>query len=243
MSRSIAIVSASPLPAAGTALVVEDDPIVREIVVATLASQGIASISVGSVAAGLAADRTIRADLVIADVNLPDGLGFDLVSTLRRRHEAPVIYLTSRGAMKDRLRGFATGADDYLIKPFDPAELAARVLAVLRRVNADGRNARLIAHGDWTLDLVRRELASSSGTLVALTRGEFDLLSALVQAAPTALDRTYLLEVVSSVETTAGPRTIDVMVSRIRAKLHAMGVVTLRIGTVHGKGYRAESDP
>lgn len=231
--------SALSPPAAGKALVVEDDPIVGEIVVATLASQGIESIAVGSVAAGLAADQP---DLVIVDVNLPDGLGYDLVSALRRRYEAPVIYLTSRGAMKDRLRGFATGADDYLIKPFDPAELAARVLAVLRRAQSDGRNARLIARGDWTLDLVRRELASMSGELVALTRGEFDLLSALVQASPTPLDRAYLLEVVSSAEATAGPRTIDVMVSRIRAKVDAAGLVALRIVTVRGNGYRVRSD-
>lgn len=232
---------ASPNPAALTALVVEDDLIVREIVVATLAGQGIAATPVGSLAAGLAADLVTRVDLVIADVNLPDGLGFDLVSVLRRRHDAPVIYLTSRGAMKDRLRGFATGGDDYLIKPFDPAELAARVLAVLRRAGAEGRENRLIARGNWTLDLVRRELATVDGALVTMTRGEFDLLAALVQAAPGALDRVYLLEVASSADASAGPRTIDVMVSRIRTKLDAAGVADLAIVTVRGSGYRAEA--
>lgn len=222
------------------AMVVDDDEIVREIVVTTLRAQGIKVAAADSLASA-AVYRRQQFDLIIADVNLPDGLGFDLVQSLDGQSDAAIIYLTSRAAIGDRLRGFATGGDDYIVKPFDTDELAARVAAVLRRSRAFGsRASRLIARRDWTLDLVRRELADGEGRSLPLTRGEFDLLSALVQGSPTALDREYLQEVIGSARASPGLRTIDVMISRIRTKLDEAAITSLRIVTVRGDGYRAE---
>ncbi len=218
-------------------LLVEDDEIIREIVAAHLASQGADTTVVSSQAEAIAEYSMKRFDLVIADINLPDGLGFDMVESLRTVRDCAVIYMTSRGTSDDRVRGLDTG-DDYVVKPVDLPELSARIKAVLRRYRkAPTPATQVIAVGNWTLDLVRRELADSSGHVLALTRGEFDMFAALVQASPTPLAREYLVEVVASAEATTHPRTIDVMVSRVRTKLETRPH-PLQIKTVRGAGYR-----
>jgi len=139
----------------------------------------------------------------------------------------------------DRVRGLETGGDDYVVKPIDLPELSARVKAVLRRYRKTlAPSSQVISLSDWTLDLVRRELADSEGHLVNLTRGEFDLFAALVQASPMPLSRDYLLEVVASAEATTSLRTIDVMISRIRGKIENGPQASLKISTVRGSGYR-----
>lgn len=227
-------------PANATILVVEDDAIVREIVRSYLASNDIV---VAEAADTATAQRLYAAgsfDLVLVDINLPDGSGFDLVDRLRQRRDCAVIYMTALGSPTYRLRGLENG-DDYLVKPIDVRELLARVRAVLRRyrrVPRDDGWARLpvIEFGAWTLDLVRRELAGPAG-IVRLTRAEFDLFAALVQAGNTPLSRDYLLEVVASAESDSKARTVDVMVSRIRRKLAAAGEPAPRIVTRQGEGY------
>ena len=218
-------------------LIVEDDEIACEIIATHLAREGIATTVAASVESALAAYLTASFDLVIVDINLPDGLGFDLVERLQRHRDCAVIYLTSRGDLDDRVRGLNMGADDYMVKPADLSELSARVNAVLRRHRVPPAPApRVMTLAGWTLDLVRRELADPDGRLLPLTRGEFDVFAAIVQAGPTALDRDYLLEVVASAEAMVGPRTIDVLVSRIRTKLGAYAGAP-QIDTVRGQGY------
>lgn len=221
-----------------SALVVEDDAIVRTILMAHLRAEGASPIGVATVAEAVAAYRQRSFEVVIVDVNLPDGLGYDLLRTLQRIRDCASLMLTSRGETADRVRGLASGADDYLVKPAELAELSARIKAILRRHRRT--SAAVIPLAGWTLDLLRRELADDHGQPVPMTRGEFDLFCALVQASPTPLGRDYLLEVVSSVDTPANIRTIDVMVSRIRAKL--MPARALRVVTVRGDGYRFEQD-
>lgn len=221
--------------ATATILVVEDDPIVREVVLAFLENAGFAAFAVASAAAALDHFGASAVDLAIIDVNLPDDSGFHLVERLRRRHECGIIYLTSLGGSADRLRGLELG-DDYLVKPVDGPELVARARAVLRRTRGSGR-LPVIDLGGWMLDLVRRELADPAGMPVRLTRAEFDLFAALVQAGGTALSRDYLIEVVASAEAETGPRTIDVMVSRIRRKLAGAQQPAPSILTRPGEGY------
>jgi DNA-binding response OmpR family regulator len=219
-------------------LLVEDDAAIREIVSAFLIGAGFAVTAVGDVAGARARFDAGRFDLAIVDVNLPDGSGLALVERLRARRDCAFIYMTSLGAADDRLRGLETG-DDYLVKPIDMRELVARVRAVLRRTRPPPTPLRLpvLALADWTLDLVRRELADPSGAPVRLTRAEFDLLAALAQAGDTALSRDYLLEVVASAEADTKARTIDVMISRIRRKLAAAPQPAPRIVTRPGEGY------
>ncbi len=229
---------------AATILIIEDDPIVAEIVAGYLMANEFSARIAGDAAQGLAMFTECAVDLAIIDVNLPDGSGFDLVPRLRASRDCGVIFLTSLGAADDRVRGLETGGDDYIVKPVELRELLARVRAVLRRYRHETPAPRPLSGGvpvldiaGWTLDLVRRELADPGGALIRLTRAEFDLLAALAQANGVALSRDYLLEVVASAESQSKARTIDVMVSRVRRKLAAGHQPSPRIVTRQGEGY------
>lgn len=219
---------------------IDDDPIVREIVAAYLLGHGLVVIEAADAPAALAVARAAPIDLAVVDINLPDGSGLDLVDELRRVGDCAVIYMSSRGSAADRIRGLANG-DDYMVKPVEPGELLARVRAVLRRYMRSAAGATSVVElMGWTLDLVRRELADADGTLIRLTRAEFDLFAALVQSRGVALSREYLVEVVASAEASTQPRTIDVMISRIRRKLSEARQPAPRILTTPGQGYRFE---
>lgn len=219
-------------------LLVEDDIIAREIAAAHLRWAGFDVTEASTVATALAATACRPFDLAVLDVNLPDGLGFDLASRLQHTRAMPIVYITSNGAIEDRLRGLETGGDDYLVKPFDHRELLARIRLVLRRHQPVGQErARVVAFGGWIMDLVRRELTDANGSLVRLTRAEFDLFAALYHSGTTILDRDYLLEVVGSADTRTKLRTIDVMISRIRRKLADGSRAGPCIVTKRGEGY------
>ncbi len=222
-------------------LVVEDDPITRAVMVAYLRSEAFRIVEAGDAAAGLALCKTHPVDLVLVDVNLPDASGFDLVTALRRSRDCAVIFTTARSAPLDKVRGLESGGDDYIVKPVEARELVARVRAVLRRYRrpppGPGPADPLREFSGWILDLVRRELADPAGELIRLTRAEFDLLAALVQAGGQPLSRDYLIEVVASADSETKARTIDVMVSRIRRKLAAGAPPAPGIRTVQGQGY------
>lgn len=230
-----------------TILIVEDDAIVRDIVARYLERNDFAAESVGDARNALARFDSRHFDLVIVDVNLPDVSGFDLVEKLRARRDVAVIFMTGLGSPAARVRGLESGGDDYIVKPVEVRELLARVRAVLRRyrqqpaASAQYANVPVIEFQGWTLDLMRRELADPNGALVRLTRAEFDLFAALVQAGSTPLSREYLIEVVSSAESDTKARTIDVMVSRIRKKLAAAAPPTPLIVTKAREGYRFEA--
>ncbi len=219
-------------------LVVEDDIIASEIAAAYLREGGLHTVEARNAASALACFAEQPIDLALVDVNLPDGLGFDLVRKLRAHHDMPVIYVTSRAASDDKMRGFETGGDDYIVKPVDVRELLARVRAVLRRAapRAD-RDESVFCFCGWTLDLMRRELVDGQGALVRLTRAEFDLFAALFRGGATPLHREYLVEVIASSEAATKARTVDVLISRIRRKLATAAQPSPRIVTRTGEGY------
>lgn len=224
-------------------LLVEDDDIVREITAAHLRTQGFAVAETRTATEALEHVRRDKAlELFIVDVQLPDQSGFDLVRGLRGQLDRPVIFMTSQGRPNDRIRGLDSGADDYVVKPVDLGELGARIRAVLRRYRPAPQPGPqplpVLELAGWTLDLVRRELADPRGTDIGLTRAEFDLFAALVQAEGQVLDREYLTEVVAGETGDAESRTVDVMISRIRRKV-ARGIPPLpQIATERGRGYR-----
>ena len=219
-----------------TLLLVEDDPIFSEIVAAHLRKEGLEVVCAQDVAGGLRLFSELPIDLVLADVNLPDGLGHDMVRRMKARRDCAAIYVTQCGESDDRILGLSQG-DDYIVKPADLRELTARVRAVLRRYQR-GRVDRVIEIADWTLDIVRRELADAEGAILRLTRAEFDLVAALAQSGSVPLGREYLVEVIASAEATTNVRTVDVLISRIRRKLAAAGPSAPRIVTVHAQGYQ-----
>jgi len=230
-------------PTGARVLVVEDDVVVREIAAGYLRQGGMDTVEARSSASALACFGRQPIDLALVDVNLPDGLGFDLVRQLRAQRDTAVIYMTSRGTADDKVHGLEAGGDDYIVKPVDMRELLARVRAVLRRYSRPPPPpgvARVEAFSGWTLDLMRRELADAQGALVRLTRAEFDLFAALYQSGATPLHRDYLVEVVAAADAATKPRTVDVMISRIRRKLAQASQPSPTIVTRTGEGYLVE---
>ena len=174
-------------------------------------------------------------DLIVLDVMMPGMGGLDVLRTLRETSALPVIMLTARGDEADRVVGLELGADDYLSKPVYPRELLARIRAVLRRV-APRVAAERVVIGDLEIDTQRRRARIGANELV-LTALEFDLLAALAARAGRVISRDALWEAAGRGEVRVGDRTVDVHVSRLRAKLGDDARQPKRLQTVRGQGY------
>ena len=221
-------------------LVVDDEPMVREVVTAYLERDGF---RVTAAADGRAAIESFDAappDLVVLDVMLPEIDGFSVLAQLRRRADVPVILLTARTEESDKLLGLELGADDYVVKPFSPRELAARVRTVLRRTRPASAAQVRMDFGELSIDTSTREVVQS-GQVVEMTPKEFDLLAFLAASPRQVFSRAQLLEQVwdSSAEY-QDPSTVTVHVRRLRRKLEAEPENPRWLHTVWGVGYRFE---
>jgi two-component system response regulator MprA len=214
-------------------LLAEDDAGLRDVIVRGLREEGFAIEAVAGGAELLRVHDARRADLLILDIGLPDADGRDVCATLRDRGDAvPVVFLTARDAVPERIAGFAAGGDDYVTKPFALAELAERVRALLRR---SGRRPG-VAVGELELDSVTH--AARKGEAVAtLTPIEFRLLSALLARPGEVVRRRSLATAGWPDESVVPDNTLDACVSRLRRKLATLGA-SETIDTVHGVGYR-----
>src|SRR5205823_1421352 len=198
-------------------LVVDDDDVVRGLVRDGLAREGFDVHDVADGASALAALEDHPASLVILDVNLPARGGFEVLSAIRANSRVPVILLTGRVDEIDRVLGLELGADDYVVKPFSPRELAARVRAVLHRTAADAHHT--LAFGELTIDPVAREV-ELRGELVDLTAREFDLLLFLARSPRRVFSHGELLEQVwHSTSDWQDPATVTEHIRRVRAKI------------------------
>lgn len=221
-------------------LVVEDDDSTRYLCETLLQKEGYRVAAVENGGEALASTRRGRFDLVVLDLNLPDGDGME-VAQLLHRQGVPVLIMTVRREADERLAGFEAGALDYLIKPFHPRELVFRVRNALDRcARAEPGQALATTFGAWRLDRDRRTLESDDTGRVELTRGEFELLSILLLAKGRAVARDRLLDVVSRGHGEGHPRTVDVLVSRLRRKIETDPKNPVHILTVPGVGYRLE---
>jgi DNA-binding response OmpR family regulator len=221
-------------------LVVEDEPDIRGLIVHHLERDGFRCRAVAGGPDALAAVRAGVPDLVVLDLMLPGMDGLEVCRQLRAAVPAlPIIMLTAKADEVDRIVGLELGADDYVVKPFSPKELVARVRAVLRRAGR-GDGARPIVAGGVSLDAARHRV-TVAGDEVALTPKEFELLQTLMESAGRVLSREHLLNRVWGYAHAAEieSRTIDVHVRRLRAKLGPAGG---RITTVKTIGYRFEAD-
>ncbi len=220
-------------------LVVDDDEQVRTLVAWQLEAEGF---DVSGAADGAAALRAIEADppdLIVLDLSLPHVDGLDVLTRLRRTSRIPVIVLTGRGGETDRIVGLDLGADDYLVKPFSPGELAARVRSVLRRATPEAPADRL-EFGTLGIDVTTREV-HLAGAAVELTAKEFDLLVFLARAPRQVFTRAQLLERVwGAVGEWQDSATVTQHVHRLRHKLEADPARPVRLRTVRGVGYRFE---
>jgi len=217
-------------------LIVEDDPRVRSSLDRALRANGYATDGAATGAAGLAM-ASGAPDAIVLDVNLPDISGFEVCRTLRRRGDrTPILMLTARDAVEDRVEGLDAGADDYLVKPFALTELLARVRALLRRgADASETDATTLQFADVSLDLVAMTAARGDREL-ELTRTEFLLLELFLRNPDRVLTREVIMDRVWGMDARTSSNGVEVYVGYLRKKLEADGQPRL-VHTVRGFGY------
>jgi len=220
-------------------LLVEDEPSIAEPLAEAIAREGFETKVAGTVAESLELAAQLEPDLVLLDVMLPDGSGFDVCRELRQRSRVPIIMLTARGEEADRVVGLELGADDYVVKPFSAREVVARIRAVLRRTEAaPGRDeSKPIEIGELRLDPAKREV-TKDGEALELSRKEYELLQLLMQNAGTVVTREQAFEDVWDTTWFGSTKTLDVHVSGLRRKLGDDSSEPRFLHTVRGVGFR-----
>jgi Response regulators consisting of a CheY-like receiver domain and a winged-helix DNA-binding domain len=217
-------------------LVVDDDPHIRELVRHFLRQEGFVVHEAGDGEEALAKLETVKADLVILDIMMPNMDGWQLCRELREHCDIPLLMLTAMGETPQKVKGFQLGTDDYLVKPFDPLELVARVKALLRRYRIAA--SRTVQIGKVKLDRGTFE-AVVDGAPVDLPRKEFELLFKLASYPGKTITREQLIEDIWGYDFEGNERTVDVHINRLRERFpeerHAFRIVTVR-----GLGYRLE---
>ncbi len=232
------------MSATSTILVVEDETAIADTVLYALRAEGFAAEHVAVGGATLPRLRQGGIDLVVLDVGLPDTTGFEVCRAIRAVSEVPVIFLTARDGEIDRVVGLELGADDYVVKPFSPRELVARVRARLRRrAQADATAWR--AHGTFSIDREGRRIRYRERPL-DLTRYEYGLLEALLQRPGAVLSRAQLMDRVWADALDSGDRTVDTHVKTVRGKLRIVDEAAGQpdadpIRTHRGLGYSLET--
>ena len=230
------------MPTPTRILIVDDDPEIRQLLADYLTGFGFASEGVGDGDGMRAALAGSSFDLVILDLMLPGENGLALCRELRAAGEVPVIMLTARGEYSDRVVGLELGADDYVVKPFDPRELVARIHTVLRRTKAGGARPEASPREDirfagWSLNRTTRQLTSPQHVVVPLSNAEFRLLWVFLESPQRVLSRDQLLDAARGKMAEAFDRSIDLLVSRLRQKLGDDPKAPTLIRTIRGEGY------
>ena len=222
-----------------TILIVEDDANTASLIAVYLKREGFLPLTAGDGASGLALARRHHPDLVILDLMIPEVDGWEVCRRLRQNSEVPVIMLTARGEEIDRVAGLTLGADDYVVKPFSPRELVARVKAVLRRTSPVASQAEsMLIHGPVCLDLDKRRL-TVDGETVSLTPHEYALLAGLMAAPGRTFTRDELLQrLYPRGEAVVIDRVVDVHIGKLRQKIEPTPAEPRYILTVRGLGYR-----
>ena len=220
-----------------TVLVVEDEIEIARVVRDYLRNAGFEVIVVGDGGSAVASVRSAKPDLLVLDLGLPGRDGLDVAREIRRWSDTPIVMLTARGDETDRIVGLEIGADDYVVKPFSPKELVARVRAVLRRSRTAARGDEVVRAGDVEIDTANMRV-SVGGTQVDLTPTEFQLLATLAREPGRVFTRSQLLDAVHGVAIESYERAIDAHVKNIRRKIEPEPGSPRYVVTVHGVGYR-----
>jgi DNA-binding response OmpR family regulator len=220
-------------------LIVEDDEMMQSLLAVYLEQEGydITAVLTGKDMFSVLSKRS--ADLILLDLTLPDEDGLTLARQVRARSSVPIIIMTARKGMEDRLAGLDIGADDFLTKPFDPRELVLRVRNVLKRTgDATREENQVVGFDGWKMDMTSRTLTGPDETDVPLTSGEFNLLAALIKSPGRVQSRDYLLDAIARNDEPPSDRMIDVFVSRLRKKIGKNSGEQNYIVTVPGHGYK-----
>jgi DNA-binding response OmpR family regulator len=222
-------------------LLVEDEKAIRDAVTAYLEKEGYWVTGVGDGAAALDAFEKHEFDLIVLDLMLPRISGEEVCRRIRESSDVPIIMLTAKGELEDRVSGLELGADDYLVKPFSPRELVARVRALMRRAHVTEEPQRdRLEYGPLSIDVSAHKVFLD-GEELELTASEFKLLTTLARYPGRVYSRMELVEKVLGYDFMGYERTIDSHVKNLRAKLHDDPKSPSFIYTVHGVGYRFEA--
>ena len=221
-----------------TVLVVDDERTIADVVARYLERDGYRAVIARDGEEAVAAAERERPDIIVLDVMLPRLDGLQVMALLRRRWRTPVILLTARGEEQERVNGLKLGADDYVVKPFSPAELVARVVAVLRRLaSAPGEDGELLTFGDITIDAAARTCITR-GAPAELTAKEFELLLHLARNPGRAFSRDDLMDAVWRYPYYSNTATVTVHVRRLRHKIEEDPLNPRHLVTVWGVGYK-----
>lgn len=221
-------------------LVVEDELPMRNALFDLLQSNGYRVVTAIDGAAGLERALTEEFDLLLLDVMMPKLDGYTVCTEVRKRHpDAPILMLTAKSQVDDRVAGLDAGADDYLVKPFSNRELLARVRALLRRFERSANPVDTIRFGNIEVDFIK-QVCTKNGERVALTSKEFGMLKLFAEHPGEPISREHFLEVVWAYNAYPTTRTVDNQVLSMRSKLEENPASPKHILTVHGVGYRLE---
>jgi two-component system, OmpR family, response regulator len=238
-----------PLPMTEAAptrlLLVDDEASLREPLAEYLSRQGFVVTQAASAAEARSVLRDQPPELVLLDIMMPGEDGLSLCRHIAETRAIPTILLTARGEATDRIVGLEIGADDYVVKPFEPRELVARINSVLRRASKGGTvpaDDELFEFEGWRLDPLKRRLIDPEGALVSISSLEFRLLLAFVEHPRQVLDRDRLLDLVQGREAHLFDRAVDNQVSRLRRKIEVDSRNPIMIQTVWGGGYMLAAD-
>lgn len=221
----------------------EDDPDISRLIVRTLSQQGIDVVSFRRLSEFEREVRRMLPDLCLIDLSLPDGDGLSVVRDKILPDTVPRVIVTGRGNITDRVVGLEVGADDYIVKPFEPRELVARIRAVLRRSRMNPTESTtseaspLIHFGDWSADFDGCTLIHADGEVIQLSSSEASLLHAFVSAPGRVLSRSQLLDATTGRSDEPFDRSMDARISRLRKKLRDSTKSPNVIRTVYGAGY------
>ena len=219
-------------------LVVEDDGNIARLSRDYLERAGFAALTSGDGHGAIALARSRKPDLIVLDLGLPGLDGLDVIRALRRDSAVPIVVVSARGEEADRIVGLELGADDYLVKPFSPKELVARVRAVLRRTDsAAGAGREPLRAGDVGVDPARMSV-TVGGRAVTVTPAEFQLLTTLVRSPGRVFTRSQLLDAIHGETCEAYERAVDGHVKNLRRKLEPEPTRPRYLVTVHGVGYK-----
>lgn len=221
-------------------LVVDDEPALREPLADYLVRQGFVVTQAGTAAEARSRLLETGCDLVLLDIMMPGEDGLSLCRHLVEAKRLPVIFITAKGESTDRIVGLEIGADDYVVKPFDPRELVARIRSVLRRASkqsSEVSDAIVYDFEGWQLDPLKRRLTDAEGAVVAISSAEFRLLLAFLDHPRQVLDRDRLLDMVQGREAHLFDRAVDNQISRLRRKIEVDSRNPQLIQTVWGGGY------
>jgi len=218
-------------------LVVDDDAHIRELVRVFLRNEGFDVYEAADGLEALARLESVKADMVILDVMMPNLDGWELARQLSEAGDMPLLMLTAKGETSQKIKGFGLGADDYLVKPFEPLELVARVKALLKRYRI--ANSQTVQAGDLVMDRKTHEV-NANGQGLSLPLKEFDLLFELASYAGKTLSREQLIENIWGYDYEGNERTLDVHINRLRERFPEEQH-TFRIRTIRDLGYRLEA--